>query len=49
MLYTCNGHSAVLKTYVTYYVIIPSFYQGDTKGAALDVIYPEKRDRKSVV
>ena len=49
MLYTCNGHSAVLKTYVTYYVIIPSFYQGDTKGAALDVIYPEKRKELPVL
>ena len=43
MLYTCNGHSAILKTFVTYYVIIPSFYQGDTLGVSLDTIYPKQR------
>lgn len=30
MLYTCNGHSAVLKSYITYYVIIPPYYKKDT-------------------
>lgn len=44
MLYTCNGHSAVLKSYITYYVIIPSYYKEDTMGVPLDRIYPQKRD-----
>lgn len=44
MLYTCNGHSAVLKSYITYYVIIPSYYKKDTMGVPLDRIYPQKRD-----
>ena len=43
MLYTCNGHSAILKTYITYYVIIPSWYRGDTLGKPLSDIYPDKR------
>ncbi len=43
MLYTCNGHSAVLKSYITYYVIIPSHYKEDTLGVPLDEIYPFKR------
>lgn len=44
MLYTCNGHSAVLKSYITYYVIIPPYYKKDTLGVPLDKIYPGKRN-----